>query len=103
MSCHEIDAVQMIKRCTHRADTQVDTLEVLSTVDVETLVDNTALLSGLHSTGAERMPSSLNVVSDPIVDSLVVLLGVLDVLVDLVGVVWLRCAVPRACQLCQRY
>jgi membrane-bound ClpP family serine protease len=76
------------------ADTQVDTLEVLSTVDVQTSVDNTTLLSRLHRASTERVPSCLNVIGDPVVDGLVVLLGVLDVFVDLVSIVGLRWTVP---------
>lgn len=83
-----------MKRKTHRADTQVDTLEVLGTVDVETLVDDTALLSRLHGASAEGVPGGLDMVGDPVVDGLVVLFGVLDGVVHLVGIVGLRGTVP---------
>ena len=79
---------------TYGADTQVNTLEVRSTVNIETLIDNTTLLSGLHGASTERVPGGLDVVGNPVVDGLVVLLGVLDVLVDLAGIVGLAGSVP---------
>ena len=71
-----------------RADREVDALEVLRAVDVEALVDDTALLARLHRARAERVPSRLDVVRDPVVDRLVVLGRVLDVLVDLGSIVF---------------
>lgn len=81
---------------TYRADTEVDTLQVLYTVHVQAGVDNTTLLTGLHRTRAERVPRRLDVVRNPVVDRLVVLLGVLEVLMDLARVVRLGGAVPGA-------
>lgn len=71
---------------TYWADTQVNTLEVLRAIDVETLVDDTTLLTRLHSACSQGMPCSLDVVSNPIVNRLVILLSVLDIFVDLAGV-----------------
>lgn len=82
---------------TDRADGEVDTLQVLGAVHAEALVDNTTLLARLHRAGTERVPSGLDVVGNPIVDRLVVLLGVLDVLVDLGWVVYVTWLVPRTC------
>lgn len=69
--------------CTHWANTEVDTLEVGRAVHAEALVDHTALLARLHCARAERVPGRLDVVGNPVVDRLVVLLGVLDVIVYL--------------------
>ena len=49
---------------THGADTQVNTLEILSTVDVETLVNDTTLLTRLHRTRSQTVPGGLNVIYD---------------------------------------
>ena len=81
---------------TYGADTEVDTLEVLSAVDTQALVDNTALLARLHRASTERVPGGLDVIRDPVVDGLVVLLGVLYVLDHLLRVVRFRGAVPGA-------
>lgn len=81
---------------TYGADTEIDNLEVCRAEDVETLVDDTTLLSGLHGAGTERVPCGLNVVSDPVVDGLVVLFGVLKVFVNLGGVIGIARHVPRA-------
>ena len=47
---------------THRADTQVSTLQVLCTIDVEALVNDTTLLSRFHGTRAQTVPCRLDVV-----------------------------------------
>lgn len=47
---------------TYRADTQVDTLQVLRAVDAETFVNDTALLTRFHGAGTERVPCRLDVV-----------------------------------------
>ena len=80
---------------TYGTDTKVDTLEVLGTVDVEARIENTTLLARLHGAGTERVPSGLDVVSDPVIDGLVVLFGVLDVVVDLASIVHIAGLVPR--------
>jgi hypothetical protein len=49
------------------ADRQVDTLEALGTEDVESAIDNTAVLLGAHGASAQRVPSGLDVVRDPVV------------------------------------
>ena len=79
---------------TYGANRQVDTLQVGRTEDVKASIDDTTLLARLHRTRAEGVPGGLDVVSDPVVDGGVVFLGVLDGLVDLVGVVRLARAVP---------
>ena len=97
---------------THGADTEVDTLQILRAEHVQALVDNAALLARLHGASSERMPGRLDVVliliqlplfksknfcsptCNPIVDRLVVLLGILDVFMDFLGVVRLARNVP---------
>ena len=44
------------------ADRQVNTFQVLSSVDIQTLVDDTALFTGLHRASTERVPCSLDMV-----------------------------------------
>ena len=81
-------------RKTYGADTEVDTLEVLSAVDTQALVDNTALLARLHRASTERVPGGLDVISDPVVDRRIVLRRVLDVIVDLGRIVHITGLVP---------
>ena len=76
------------------ANTQVDTLEISGTIDVETWVDDTTLFSWLHCTSTERVPGGLDVIRDPVVDGLVIIFGVLDVLVHLGSIVRVSGLVP---------
>ena len=117
---------------TYRTNAQVNTLQVLGTVDVESGINNTALLSWLHSyivrlirlsinargdktahtTSAETVPCSLNVICtpvsvkllclslwvmitrDPIVNGLIILGRVLDTVMNLLGIVFFSWFVP---------
>ena len=65
-----------------RADRQVRYLEVLDTVDIESLVEHTVLddvvtLSRCHGAGTKRMPSCLNVTLNPLLNVGNVFFGVL--------------------------
>lgn len=47
---------------THRADTEVDTFEVLRAVNAQALVNDTTPLTRLHRASTERVPRGLDVV-----------------------------------------
>jgi len=79
-----------------RADAQVDAFKVLSTEHVEATIDDATFLPWLHSASTERMPSRLDVVSDPVVDGFVIFSRVLDVLMDFGLVIGLSRPVPGA-------
>jgi hypothetical protein len=70
-----------------RANTQIDALEVLSAVDVKTLVDDATLMARLHGASSQTVPSGFDVVRNPVVDSFIIICGILDIVVnaDFVG------------------
>lgn len=79
----------------------VKSVQVL-TEDVEGSIDNATLFTSFHrckgvrcsgvsllsrTAGAKTVPSCLNMVSNPIVDGCIIFLGVLEVLMNLLGIV----------------
>ena len=96
------------------ADRQVGDLEILCAMYVETSVDDTTLLPRLHgcdraevrlvtlkvdqkiklAASTQAVPGCLHMISDPIIDGLVVFLGILDILMDLRRIVRLAWFVP---------
>jgi len=78
------------------ADTQVNDLEVLSAENVETPINDTSFFPRLHGARSQAVPGGLDMVGDPVVDGLVVFLGILDILVNLAGVVGIAWLVPSA-------
>jgi len=78
------------------ADTQVNDLEILSAENVETPINDASFFPWLHGARSQAVPGGLDMVGDPVVDGLVVFLGILDILVNLAGVVGIAWLVPSA-------